>query len=70
MKNGYLSRFNTSEQFKNKSKELKEFLNAQNNVMLRYDESLVKRLIDTVVVCQKDYQVKLKSGVSFNIYDK
>lgn len=63
IKNDYLSKCNSSEQLKSRSKELKEFLNEQNGMMLRYDDSLVKRLIDTVTVLETGYQVKLKSGV-------
>ena len=48
-------------------KELEEFLDNQELEIERYDEDLVRKLVDKIVVYEKKLKVIFKSGLEFEI---
>ena len=48
-------------------KELEEFLDNQELEIESYDEDLVRKLVDKVVVYDEELKIVLKSGVEVNV---
>jgi len=47
--------------------EMRKFLNSQVTEILKYDDQLVRRLIEKVTVYDEKFEVKFKSGMTVDI---
>lgn len=54
------------EGLKQRITEMKEFLNGQDFEIERYDEPLVRKLIERITVCGDRFKVEFKSGMNMN----
>ncbi len=51
-------------------KEMHEFIDSERIELKEYDESLVRKLIKKIVVCDEHFEVYFKSGIKINISKK
>lgn len=56
-----------NEGFKKRIKELEEFLKEADQELTEYDESMVRRYIDKIVVYEDKFAVCFKAGVDLDI---
>lgn len=55
------------EGLKQRIAQMKEFLNGQDFEIDLYDEQLVRRLIEKIIVCSDRFKVEFKSGMSVDV---
>jgi len=51
----------------NQNKELKDFIVGQETDITKFDEALVKKLIDKITVLADHFTVEFKSGITIDI---
>lgn len=56
-----------TEGFKSRIAELKEFLDATDKELTEYDETMVRKYINKIVVCDDKFTVEFKAGVKLDI---
>lgn len=46
---------------------MREFLNSQTTEILEYDEQLVRRMIEKVIIYDERFEVEFKSGMTVDV---
>lgn len=55
------------EELKQRIAEMREFLNSQTTEILEYDEQLVRRMIEKVIIYDERFEVEFKSGMTVDV---
>lgn len=55
------------EGMKKRIEEMREFLNSQVTEVVEYDEQLVRKLIERVIVYEERFEVGFKSGMTVDV---
>lgn len=67
MKQKALTESAEREELKQRIAEMREFLNSQTTEILEYDEQLVRRMIEKVIIYDERFEVEFKSGMTVDV---